>query len=88
MKLTSGLIKYMNIYTGQIKWYILLLHIKTKQFIPITGKDHNLWDNFRPHKNENPDSEGVDREEDNINLISKRSDIENRIRYILLKRIL
>ena len=56
--------------------------------MPMARKDNNQSDNFGFHKDKKPILEGLDIEEDDINLASKSLDTGSYIRNILLRRIL
>lgn len=54
----------------------------------MAGEDHNLSDNFGPHKDEQPALEGTDIEEHIIELVGKSLDTESHIKDILSGRTL
>lgn len=76
----------MNAYTRQCIQQVLPLRMQPKQNMPISRKDDNLSDNFRPHVDKKSVLEGPEIEADNIDLIGKSLDTGSHAKDMLSRR--
>lgn len=85
MKLTSELIKYINICISQIIQQVVLKNMQPKQNIPILRKDNNTSDNYRPYLDTKSIHDKQDIRRDHRDLVSKSLDTSSYARNSVLE---